>query len=61
MMGNRNAVRKLDDDDISLILQLRDDRKRLKRELSGVTQKAIAEKFGVHYRTIERIERDYAV
>ena len=46
---------KLTDDDILMIRELVTIRDDLKLQASQLTNKCIAEKFGVHYRTIDRI------
>ena len=46
---------KLNNQDIELIRGLVEERDRLKSELSGLTNSKIAEKFGVHVRTIDRV------
>ena len=46
---------KLTNDDIRLIRGLVEHRDRLKAELKNLTNKAIADKFCVHFRTIDRI------
>jgi len=46
---------KLTNEDVKLIRELVDHRDQLKKELSGLTNKVISEKFDVHRRTIDRI------
>ena len=46
---------KLTDDDVKMIRQLIEHREELKRQASELTAAKIAQKFGVHYRTIDRI------
>lgn len=46
---------KLTDDDVMLIRELVCHREELKRQASELTNRHIADKFGVHHRTIERI------
>jgi hypothetical protein len=46
---------KLTPDDIRLIKQLVAERERLKREAAKLTNAAIAVKFDVHQRTIDRV------
>jgi len=53
--GSELPWTKLDESDVELIHALFSERNRLKKELSSLTNKSIAEKFGVHLRTIERI------
>lgn len=49
---------KLTEHDVKLILQLKDHKDREIRKLNEtLSAKAIAEKFGVHCRTIERVYR----
>ena len=55
-IGNRNATNKLTVDDVRLIREAHQHKQseinRLNRELSA---KALAEKFEVHHRTIEKV------
>ena len=46
---------KLTDDDVKMIRQLIEHREELKRQASELTAAKIAEKFGVHIRTIDRV------
>ena len=46
---------KLTDDDVLMIRELVNIRDDLKLQASQLTNKCIAEKFGVHHRTIDRI------
>ena len=46
---------KLTDDDVRMILQIVEDREEMKRVLKGMTNAAIAHKFGVHVRSIDRV------
>lgn len=46
---------KLTDDDVRLILASVEERERLKEEARQLSNKSLADKFGVHYRTIERL------
>ena len=54
LRGNRNAA-KLTKHDLVLINSLIDHRESLKQDLKGLSNKSLAEKFDVHYRTIDRI------
>ena len=53
--GSQLPQAKLNEQDVQLVLQLVMHRDDLKKQLKCLTNKAIAEKFGVHYRTIDRI------
>ena len=53
--GQELPQAKLCDDDVILIRGIVDHRNKLKKELSELTNKKIAEKFNVHFRTIDRI------
>ncbi len=53
--GEQLPQSKLTDNDVKNIHALVKIRNKLKRELSTLTNKAIAEKFEVHYRTIDRV------
>jgi len=46
---------KLTNDDVLLIREVVEYRNKLKEELSQMTNKKLAEKFDVHYRTIDRV------
>jgi hypothetical protein len=46
--------RKLTTEDVAMIRELIDHRKELARQYSALTDRALAEKFGVHHRTIEK-------
>lgn len=46
---------KLTDDDVRLIRALIEERESHKKAAAQLTNKKIAEKFGVHFRTIDRI------
>ena len=46
---------KLTDDDVKLILSCVEERKRLRAQASELSAKSLAEKFGVHQRTIEKV------
>lgn len=53
--GSRLPHAKLTESDVSLIWQLIEHREQLKREAAQLTNAKIAEKFGVHVRTIDRV------
>lgn len=53
--GEELPQAKLTKEDIRLIWQCVAERERLREEARRLSNKALAEKFGVHYRTIERI------
>jgi len=53
--GSALPQSKLDEHDIKNIRQIVEDRERIKKELSFMSNAALAEKYGVHYRTIGRI------
>ena len=53
--GSELPWAKLDESDIPMIRQLIAERDRLKREAAQLTNARIAEKFGVHVRTIDRV------
>ena len=55
LRGSDLPQAKLSSDDVRLIRELVDHRESLKREAKSLTNSAIAEKFNVHRRTIERI------
>ena len=46
---------KLDEHDIALIRDLVAERNRLRRRAAALSNRALAEKFGVHHRTIEKL------
>ena len=48
---------KLTESDVLLILSLFKDREEMDRKRKQLTNKSIADKFGVHYRTIEKISQ----
>ena len=54
LRGNRYAA-KLTETDLSLIHELIGHREAIKEDLKSLTNKSLAEKFDVHYRTIDRI------
>lgn len=64
---NRNKVKrgeqlpqsKLTDEDVKIIRELVEYRDKIKKELSGLTNSALAEKFDVSQRTIDRITAGY--
>jgi hypothetical protein len=53
--GTDHPLSKLNDDDIRLIRECVAERERLRQEANRLSNEALAEKFGVHHRTIERI------
>lgn len=53
--GEQLSHAKLTDDDVRLIRDFVDEREKLKARLKGMTNASIAEKFGVHTRTIDRV------
>ena len=53
--GTELPQSKLTEDDVRQIWALVAERESLRKRLSGLTNKAIAERLGVHVRTIERI------
>ena len=53
--GSQLPQAKLTEADVRLVLKAIEERDRLKRELAQLTNAALAEKFGVHVRTIDRI------
>ena len=54
LRGNRYAA-KLTETDLSLIHELIAHREAVKEDLKSLSNKSLAEKFDVHYRTIDRI------
>jgi DNA invertase Pin-like site-specific DNA recombinase len=58
LRGNENATRKLTEDDVRLIRELSEQgRAEIQRIYATCTAKALAEKFGVHKRTVEKVLR----
>lgn len=53
--GEQLKHSKLTDDDVRMIRDLIEHREELKRQASELTAAKIAEKFGVHVRTIDRV------
>ena len=53
--GEQLPQSKLNDDDVRLIHEAVELRNKLRAEASQLSNKSLAEKFGVHYRTIDRI------
>ena len=53
--GSELPQSKLDEDDVRLIISLIHERESLRAQASELTNAKIAEKFGVHYRTIDHI------
>jgi len=56
--GSELKQSKLDESDVRLILDLVEERECLKAKAKRLTNKKIAEKFGVHFRTIDRITQN---
>ena len=56
LCGNANATRKLTEDDVRMIRQIHHEKQEeIKRLNESCSLKALAEKFGVHHRTIEKV------
>ena len=55
LRGSQLPHAKLTESDVRLINQLIDERNELLRQAKSLTNAAIADKFGVHVRTIDRI------
>jgi len=56
LRGNINATRKLTADDVRLIREIAEQgRAEVQRIYATCTAKALAEKFGVHKRTVEKV------
>jgi len=55
--GSKVKGSKLTESDVLLILNLFKDREEMDRKRKQLTNKSIADKFGVHYRTIEKISQ----
>jgi DNA-directed RNA polymerase specialized sigma24 family protein len=53
--GSQHPLARLDESSVSEILALVERRNQLKRALHALTNDAIAARFGVHSRTIEKI------
>jgi len=53
--GSQLPHAKLTEDDVVLIRQLAEERDRLRAEASQLTNAKLAEKWGVHVRTIDKI------
>lgn len=53
--GSQLPQAKLNEIDVQLVLDLVLEREALKKQLKCLTNEALAEKFGVHQRTIDRI------
>ena len=53
--GEQLKHSKLTNDDVKMIRQLVEHREDLKRQASALSAAKLAEKFGVHYRTIDRV------
>ncbi len=57
--GSQHYNAKLTESDIELIRALIEHREELKKSASELTNAKIAEKFGVHQRTIERVTQGF--
>lgn len=55
LRGSQLPQSKLTEDDVRLILAVVDERERIKQQLRQMTNAKLAEKFGVHVRTIDRV------
>lgn len=53
--GSALPQAKLNEHDIKNIRKIVADREHMRKSLSSMTNAALAEKYGVHYRTIDRI------
>lgn len=53
--GTDHPLSKLTDDDIRLIRECVAERERLRQEANRLSNEALAAKFNVHHRTIERV------
>lgn len=53
--GSQHPLARLDEAAVSEILALVEHRNRLKLELNTLTNDALAQRFGVHSRTIEKV------
>lgn len=53
--GERHGMAKLSDADVVLIREAADERERLKAEARKLSDASLAEKFGVHHKTISNI------
>lgn len=53
--GSQLPFAKLTEDDVALIRAIVEDREATKAKLREVTNEKLAEKFGVHIRTIDRV------
>ena len=51
---------KLTNDDIKLIHQAVEHRNELRKQASQLSNRSLAEKFGVHYRTIDKVTAGYS-
>lgn len=58
--GSELPQAKLDESDILLIREIVSERNKLKQQLRQMSNKSIAEKFGVHIRTIDRVTAGYS-
>ena len=57
--GSQLPQAKLDESDVRHIRQLIDHRENLKRQAKSLSNAMIAEKFGVHLRTIDKISQGH--
>jgi len=55
LRGSQLPHAKLTEDDVRLIREIVDEREAMRRRLKTMTNAAIARKFGVHLRTIDRV------
>lgn len=55
MRGSGHYRAKLTEDDVRLILELKAERDRLIAEAKKITTKRLADKFGVHEKTVQRV------
>jgi hypothetical protein len=53
--GEKHHLAKLTNDDIRLIRKCAEERERLIQEARKLSNKKLAEKFGVHHRTIDKV------
>lgn len=53
--GERHYRAKLTEEDVRLILELKAERDRLIAEAKKITTKRLADKFGVHEKTVQRV------
>jgi hypothetical protein len=55
LRGSQLSHAKLDEHDVELIREIVEYRERLKQELKALSNASLADKFGVHIRTIDKI------